>query len=152
MIHSKKSQLHHAFSAGYFVMAGFILVVMAFVLILTIGSYLSSFTVTDKDLPTHIYAYRAINTCLAYQDQVTKRFYPGIIDMNKYTQQNLEACYSDTSVKSFNVQLKDLDKGEAQSRLLVGFGASLYIKSYPVWIRYPDGNISSGELLFGASQ
>jgi hypothetical protein len=149
---NKKSQLHHAFSAGYFVMAGFIFVVMAFVLILTIGDHLSAFTVIDKELPTHIYAYRAINTCLAYQDQVTKRYYPGVIDITKYTQGNLEACYSDTSYKSFNVQLKDLDKGESQSRLLVGFGAALYIKSYPVWIKYPDGNFTRGELLFGASQ
>jgi hypothetical protein len=149
---NKKSQLHHAFSAGYFVMAGFIFVVMAFVLILTISGYLNAFTVTGKDVYTHIYAYRALNTCLAYQDPVTHRYYPSVIDITKYTQENLEACYADTSFKSMNIQLKDLDKGEAQNRLLVGFGAALYIKIYPVWIKYPDGNFTRGELLFGASQ
>ena len=151
MIKSKKSQLHHAFSAGYFLMAGFIFLVMAFALLLTTGSYLKAFTASNKDLPTHIYAYRALNTCLAYQDSVTKRFYPGILDSIKYTQENLDACYSDTSIKSFNIQLRDLDKAQSYDRILVGFGASMNLISYPAWIRYPDGSLSRGELLFGTS-
>lgn len=151
MIKSKRAQLHHGFSPGYFLLAGIIFIVMAFVLILITGQYMKAFLAHDKELPTHIYAYRAINTCLAYQDQVTKRYYPGIVDFTKYKQENLDACYADISFKSFNIQLKDYDKKESYNRILVGFGASMNIIPYPVWILYPDGTINQGELWFGIS-
>jgi hypothetical protein len=150
IIVSRKAQAEHAFSSGYFVLAGFIFVVMAFVLLYTTNSYLKAFTANSNTIVVHTYAYRAINTCLAYQDSITNRFYPGIIDFNKYNQENLDKCYSNTSIKSFNIQLRDVDKAQSYDRILVGFGASMNILSYPVFIRYADGNISKGELLFGA--
>jgi len=150
-IHNKKAQLQHGFSPGYFVIAGAIFLLMAIVLIVITNQYIQSFLAHDKLLPTHIYAYRAINTCLAYKDAEIGRFYPGIIDFSKYNQQNLDACYTNTDVRSFNIQLRDLDKNIAYDRILVGFGASMNLLSYNVAIRYPDGNVSQGELLFGVS-
>ncbi len=151
MIRNKKAKVHHGFAPGYFLMAGFIFLAMAFVLLLITSQYMKAFRVHHKDIPTHIYAYRAVNTCLAYQDSITKRYYPGVIDFSKYNQENLDACYADTSIKSFNIQLRDLDRKESYNRILVGFGASMSIKSYPVWIMYSDGTINKGELLFGIS-
>jgi hypothetical protein len=151
MIHNRKAQLHHGFSPGYFLIAGIIFLIMAVTLIITTNQYVSAFLAHDKLLPTHIYAYRAINTCLAYKDVEIDRFYPGIIDFSKYNQQNLDACYTNTEFKSFNIQLRDSGKDISYDRILVGFGASRNILSYNVAIRYPDGSISQGELLFGAS-
>ena len=131
-------------------MFGIILVVMAFTLVLITDRYINGFLAHDKDIPKHVYAYRAINTCLAYQDSVTHRYYPGIIDFTKYKQEILDNCYTNTE-KSFNIQLKDWKKQQDYDRILIGFGATLSIKSYPVWIRYEDGTINEGELLFGAS-
>ena len=93
-------------------MFGFILIVMAFVLFTITNRYIDGFLAYDKDIPTHVYAYRAVNTCLAYQDNVTKRYYPGIIDFSKYNEEVLKDCYAKTDVKSFNIQLRDLKKPE----------------------------------------
>ncbi len=152
MIKSKKGQVHHGFSVGHFLLASFIILAMAFVLVLSTSAYMRAFRVHDKDVPAHVYAYRSLNTCLAYQDKVTKRYYPSIIDFSKYTQENLEACYNNTNEKSFNIQLKDLDKQIPYNRILVGFGASMNIKSYPVLILYEGGSMSKGEFLFGISR
>ncbi len=149
---NKKGQTEEGFNAGFFLIAGFIFIVMVFVLLLVTGQYKEGFLAVDKDVPTHVYAYRSINTCLAYQDEITGRYYPGLIDYTKYRQEVLETCYSDTSARSFNIQLKDLDKPRHYDRILVGFGGSMNIKSYPVLIRYKNGDINNGELLFGISR
>ena len=152
MLKSKRGEgLHIGFTMLYILVFGAILVVMAFVLFFITNEYIDGFLVYDKDIPKHVYAYRAINTCLAYQDNVTKRYYPGIIDFSKYNEEVLKDCYVKTEGKSFNVQLRDLEKPEDYSRILIGFGASLSIEAYPVWIKYADGTINEGELLFGVS-
>jgi hypothetical protein len=135
----------------YLIIFGIMLAFMVLILVFYTDKYVNSFMAYHPDLPNHIYAYRAINTCLAYQDNVTSRYYPGVIDFTKYTQEALEKCYVDTQVRSFNVQLRDLDRQKDYDRILVGFGASLKIMSYPVAIKYPDGAMSKGELLFGIS-
>jgi hypothetical protein len=124
---------------------------MGFVLIVITDKYISGFMAYHPDIPKHVYAYRAINTCLAYQDTTTNRFYPGIIDFSKYTQQVLDSCYANINVKSFNIQLIDLKMPKSYDKILVGFGESLSIKTYPVFIKYADGTINEGELLFGVS-
>ncbi|MBN2052293.1 hypothetical protein JW756_02210 [Candidatus Woesearchaeota archaeon] len=143
--------LHIGFTMVYLIIFAVILIVMAFVLVLTTQRYIDGFLAYDQNIPKHIYAYRAINNCLAYQDPVTLRYYPGVIDFTKYKQEVLDNCYANTDVKSFNIQLKDLSRQQDYDRILVGFGASLSTKSYPVWIKYEDGSTSTGELLFGVS-
>lgn len=135
----------------YILIFAVMIIVMGLVLKVAPGKYIDSFLVYHKPILKNIYAYRAINTCLAYQDNVTKRYYPGIIDFSKYNEEVLKDCYAKTDVKSFNIQLRDLKKPEDYPRILVGFGASLSIESYPVWIKYADGTINEGELLFGVS-
>ena len=80
LLKNKKAEVHEGFSPLYFLLAGVIFIIMGFVLVMITGKYLSAFTAHDKDIPQHIYAYRAINVCLSYQDPITKRYYPGIID------------------------------------------------------------------------
>ncbi|KYK25738.1 hypothetical protein AYK26_01850 [Euryarchaeota archaeon SM23-78] len=142
---------HIGFTILYALMWGAILFVMGWVLYLTTNNYLAGFLAYEKDIPRHVYAYRAINTCLAYQDEDTQRFYPGVIDYSKYDKQTLKDCYTNTEVTSFNFQLWDLKKDNPYDRILIGFGATLSIKSYPVWIRYDDGSFSEGKLLIGVS-
>jgi hypothetical protein len=152
MLSNKKGEgLHIGFMILYIIMFGIILIVMGFVLLIITNRYINGFLAYDPDLPTNIYAYRAINTCLAYQDSSTERYYPGIIDFAKYNQQTLDNCYTNTDVRSFNIQLKDLQKPEDYPAILVGFGASLRINSYSILIKYDDGAMNQGELLFGVS-
>lgn len=147
LLRNKRGGLEHGFNMGYLLIACVIFVIMAFVLHYLVGKYIASFLVHDQSIPTHVYGYRAVNTCLAYQDSETKRFYPGIIDLTKYNEETLKKCYGNT--KSFNFQLIDLDKEESFDKILLGFGASLSIKKYSVFILYEDKTISRGELWFG---
>ena len=150
-LNKKGTSVEQGYSPWHVIIALVLFVIMGFFLMFIINDYISAFLVYDKDIPRNIYAYRAVNTCLAYQDSTTGRYYPGIIDYTKYNQEVLDDCYNDTSVRSFNIQLVDKDKGERYDRILVGFGASRNIVPYPVFIRYEDGTTNHGELLFGMS-
>ncbi len=133
----------------HLLMVGVLFLVMGFVLVLITNQYINAFLVYDENIPMNLYAYRAINNCLAFQDSFTHRYYPGIIDINKYTQTNLNNCYTDTSQYSFSLQLRSLSGDYDYPRILVGFGAASTIHIFPVLIREKDGTILKGELLFG---
>ena len=148
---NKRGEVHIGVMVVHVLIFMVILLVMGFTLKNTTEKYIGSFTTYHKPILWKIYSYRVINTCLAYQDPVTHRYYPGIVDYSKYNQETLDACFADTSVKSFNIQLKNLEKPEDYPRILVGFGASQNIRPYSVWIKYEDGSMSKGELLIGVS-
>jgi len=150
-LNKKGESEEQGFSIFYLGMAIIVFAVMAFILLFIIGQYIESFLVYDTDVAKNVYAYRAINTCLAYQDPFTNRYYPGIIDLSKYTQENLNNCYADTIAVSFNVQLVSLTGEKTYDRILVGFGAARTIGRYPVLIRNSNGRVVQGELLFGTS-
>ena len=135
----------------HLLMVGVLFLAMGFILVLITDQYINAFLVYDKEIPVNLYAYRAINNCLAFQDSFTSRYYPGIIDINKYTQTNLDNCYTDTSQYSFSIQLRSLSTDYDYPKILVGFGAAGTINTYPVLIREKDGSIFKGELLFGTS-
>jgi hypothetical protein len=147
----KGESLHLGFTMLYVIAFMALLLIMGFALYVLTGNYLSGYLSYSSDIPEKIYAYRAINTCLAYQDPTTGRFYPGVIDFSKYNEEVLNICYTRTDMKSFNFELKDITKNKQYNKLLVGFGASLTTKSYPVLIRYDDGSLSQGTLMIGVS-
>jgi hypothetical protein len=137
------------YTPWHLLMVGVLFLAMGFVLILIMDQYINAFLVYDKNIPMNIYAYRSINNCLAFQDSFTGRFYPGIIDVRKYSQMNLNNCYVNTSQASFSLQLRNLDGGYDYPKILVGFGATQTTYAYPVLIREKDGSIFKGQLIFG---
>jgi hypothetical protein len=148
---NKKGSEQQGFTPWHLLMAGVVFLIMGFLLFIIMKQYTDAFLVYDKEIPKNIYAYRAINTCLAYQDPFTGRFYPGIIDVRKYNQRTLDNCYMNTTYVSFNLQLRSLAEEKDYPRILVGFGAVRTATSYPVLIRISEGNLVKGELLFGTT-
>ena len=61
------------------------------------------------DLENHLLTQRFLNSplCFTYQDEDTNRFYPGVIDLTKFNQDNLNKCYNaeDTKVKAYRLTL-----------------------------------------------
>jgi hypothetical protein len=148
-LQSKKGQTEHqGYTPWHLLMVGVIFLVMGFILVLITDQYINAFLVYDKEIPLNNYAYRAINNCLAFQDSFTHRYYPAVIDVNKYTQTNLNNCYTDTSQYSFSLQLRSLGTDYTYPKILVGFGATTTVHTFPVLIREKDGSIFKGELLF----
>lgn len=151
-LHSKKAESQEqGYTPWHLLMVGVLFLAMGFILILITNQYINAFLVYDDNIPMNLYAYRAINNCLAFQDSFTHRYYPGVIDINKYTQTNLNTCYTNTSQYSFSFQLRSLSGDYDYPRILVGFGAARTIHNFPVLIREKDGSIFKGELLFGTS-
>jgi hypothetical protein len=148
-LQSKKGSEEQGATPWHLLMVGVLFLAMGFILVLITDQYINAFLVYDKDIPLNNYAYRAINNCLAFRDSFTHRYYPGLIDINKYTQTNLNDCYTDTSQYSFNIQLKSFSTDYVYPKILVGFGSARTFYSYPVLIRETDGSIFKGELLFG---
>src|SRR3989344_4492949 len=63
-------------------------------------SYIITLEVTDiadipKDLEMDIFIQRFLNNpeCFAYEDREISRVYPGVIDLEKFKQENLDKCY-----------------------------------------------------------
>jgi hypothetical protein len=150
-LNRKGESLHIGFIMLYVIAFAGILIVMALALLIITSELMNGYLSYSEGIRGRIYAYRAINNCLAYQDEFTGRFYPGIIDLNKYNEQHLGECFAKTDKRSFNLQLYNLKNETQYPQLLVGFGASLSINKYPVFIRYDAKTVHPGELSFGVS-
>jgi hypothetical protein len=70
-----------------------VMAVIALVFIFTI--YQGKLVYNSPELEAEVIILRFINNpeCFAYQDEVTSRVYLGTIDLEKYTQDNLDKCY-----------------------------------------------------------
>ena len=84
--------------------------VMILVFFGLIASYRSQITMIVPELEAETIALRFTNTadCFTYQDPITGRIYPGVIDLNKYTQESLDSCYK-----------TDAERGEYNFGLLI---------------------------------
>jgi hypothetical protein len=70
-----------------------VMIVLAFVFLL--GSYTNKLTAVPDKLKAELVASRFINIpeCFAYQDPITKRVYSGIIDLEKFNENQMNNCY-----------------------------------------------------------
>ena len=85
------------------------MVVFAFAFI--ISSYKGKLTIVPTELQAELISLRFTNIdeCFAYKDNATHRVFPGIIDMDKFTDEQFKMCYltEDTKgIKTYNFRLK----------------------------------------------
>jgi hypothetical protein len=140
------------YTAVHLVMVILIFLAMGWILVLIVEQYTNAFMAYEPAIARNVYAYRAINVCLAYQDPFTHRFYPGVIDVRKYNENVLDDCYVNSSkTASFTIQIIDLSQDKEYDRILVGFGATRTITAFPILIRNNDGSMAKGEFLFGSN-
>ena len=92
---NRKAQFEVARKTIYWMIAGFLIVVIIFAFALMIATYKNRLTYVPPQLKADFIALRFTNIpeCFAYQDLITKRVYPGVIDINKFDETRLFKCY-----------------------------------------------------------
>lgn len=109
---NKKAQFEAARKTIYWMMAGVVItiVVIAFVMILV--NYQGKLMSVPPTLKGELISSRFVNApeCFAYEDAVSGRIFPGVIDLNKFNEEVLESCYKSGDTKNFNFQLVLDDK------------------------------------------
>ncbi len=93
----------------YWLIAGFLIAIVTVTFTSVILSYTKSVTYVTPEVKAETIAVRftSIPECFAYQDPETKRVYPGIIELSKFTPEQLEdSCYKTNSYHELNFKLR----------------------------------------------
>lgn len=88
----------------YWMIAGVVITMIALAVGGIMAGYLNSLTSVPPKLQAEALAYRFLHSadCLAYQDAETGRVYSNVIDVNKFTDEQLASCYTTASRKEMN--------------------------------------------------
>jgi len=92
---NKRAEYEVAEKSIFWLLAGVLVTIMILAFVMLIANYRSQITRLPPELEAESIALRFLNTpeCFTYQDPVTGRIYPGTIDVSKYLQSRLDACY-----------------------------------------------------------
>jgi len=109
----KKGQFDVARKTIYWMLAGVVIAVVLLAFVLILADYKYDLTYISPNLKASMISLRFTNIpeCFAYQDEETGRVYPGIIDLSKFTEEQMENCYKTNSVSQINFKLKLQNKG-----------------------------------------
>ena len=79
----------------YWMLAGVVITMVILGFAIMIGNYRNQLTHTPKEVVAEMIALRFANIpeCFAYSDPVNGRVYPGVIDINKFTKEQMNKCY-----------------------------------------------------------
>ena len=99
----------------FWMIAGFLIVMVILGFAIVLGSYQSKLTYLSPKLKADLISLRFANIpeCFAYQDPVSGRVYPGIVDLNKFNNEQLFGCYHtnpEKGFKDYNFGLKLLNE------------------------------------------
>lgn len=108
---NKKAQFDVARKSIYWMLAGIVITMAILAFAIILSSYQSKVTTVPPELRAELISLRFINTpeCFTYQDPVTGRIFPGVIDVAKFTQERVDQCYRTKKEKGF----KDFNFGLA---------------------------------------
>jgi hypothetical protein len=87
----------------YWAVAGVMLVIAVMIYVYFIGSMDSRLTYVSPKVYAEAISQRFANIpgCFAYQDPETERTYPGVIDLTKFTQDQMQKCYQTDLEKGY---------------------------------------------------
>jgi len=87
----------------YWMLIGVVITVVVFVFALILINHQNRLTSVSPRLNADFLAHRflANSDCFAYQDKDTGRTYPGIIDLNKFTTEQMNKCYLPDKEKGY---------------------------------------------------
>ena len=128
---------------------GFLAVVAFLLLVWITSTNRSEISKIPPNLENHLLVQRFLNSpfCFAFQDEEINKIYPGIIDLTKFNEDNLNKCYNaeDTNVKAYRLTLSyNNEKISINTKNWEGFLKKAETKHVSV---YDDGIIQRGELL-----
>lgn len=101
-------------------------------------------------------------SCFVYQDSYSGKIYPGVWDIEKYTEENLKNCLNlqkrvgDEEVFnkiSFSTQLIYEKEGKTEKNVLstTNHKQTKFSKQYPVMV-YEQGNFTNGYVIIGIGE
>ena len=96
----------------YWGIAAFMVVVATLILVFVLlPQYQNSLVKVPDQLRAELISLRFVNTpeCFTYQDETTGRIFAGVIDLQKFTQQQMNKCYRtepDKGFKDYNFALE----------------------------------------------
>ncbi|MBT4935363.1 hypothetical protein HOL21_04370 [Candidatus Woesearchaeota archaeon] len=149
---NKKAQFDVARKSIYWMIAGFIITLVVIGFVLIIVNYRNALTEFPPEINAEFISLRFTNIpeCFAYQDVDTKRVYPGVIDLDKFTTERMELlCYKTNPEKghgTFNFELELRDKGTT-IKTNNYFNAATFTLKRNVFVRDANGILSKDELL-----
>jgi hypothetical protein len=87
----------------YWMIAGVVITVIVLLFAMILSSYQGNLVQIPQELRAEIISLRFMNTpeCFTYQDPLTNRTFPGVIDINKFTKERLDQCYRTEKVQGF---------------------------------------------------
>lgn len=94
----------------FYMVFGFIFVAFCLLLLYIITIEITNVAEIPQGLESYIFIQRFSNGCFTYQDKDTLRLYPGIIDLNNFTNENLDKCYKPDYKDSIGFKLTINDK------------------------------------------
>ena len=103
----------------YWGISSIILALLALSLVITAMNFRAHILSTPEKLESSILSSRFLNSpqCFAYQDSVTQRIYPRLIDLNRFTDKTINNCYLSNTTKGYNFQLllRNLETNQEQT-------------------------------------
>jgi len=141
----------------YFIVALFFLTIVFLVFGFTIQGMASSFAQHSDETETSVLLSRFLNSpeCFAYFDEETGRAYMGVIDLNKFNEENLMNCYpiDDYDFRSFKFSLESDDLNlKIKPIETKNFGSKRTTTiSWPIVI-YKKGKFYRGKLLIATQK
>ncbi len=87
----------------YWMIVGVLITVTILAFALMMSGYQRKLVDVPQELRAELISLRFVNApeCFTYQDPVTGRIFPGVIEVNKFTQERLDKCYRTGTEKGF---------------------------------------------------
>lgn len=106
-----KAQFDLARKTIYWMIAGVIITAVVFSFAVVIAQYKNNLTKIPPELDAELIALRFTNLpeCFAYLDSETNSLHPGVIDLAKFTNEQMLKCYrtdAQTGIKTLNFRMR----------------------------------------------
>lgn len=136
----------------YWMIASFVIAMVVIGYVLILSSYKEKLTLTPAEIKAEIISLRFTNNpdCFAYQDRITDRVYPGTIDLAKWAQPRLDACYKteeELGYRDFNFRLELASGKKDGLKTNNYFNADQFTLRRNVLIKESNGETISDELI-----
>ena len=120
MLADRKAQFELARKTIYWMIAALIISMLVLAFALILGNYTGKLTSVPKELQAELISQRFANVpeCFAYQDNLTGKVFSGMIDLMKFTEEQMKQCYitdKEAGIKQFNFRLKLAKAGKEVS-------------------------------------
>ncbi len=110
VIKNKKAQFDFARKSLYWMLSGVVITITVLAFALVLSSHQRAITTVPAELKAELLSLRFLNTpeCFTYEDPITGKVFPGVIDITKFVQERMDQCYrteKDTGYVDYNFGL-----------------------------------------------